>query len=439
MNFLTTKSLVTIVLALLVAFTSATLIMMNTGDYYRSVFPFIDSIPTFSNNLPFSYPLKETFSPLDSYEYKSSYSLIVYAYASLIHLLSNTFSIPLHSSILKIFYVIIVSSLFFKVSELEDKRILFISYVFCMTPLISSSNLAFFGSFYQEQVLLIFLPLLLLTVNKRTTEAYLTTFLSITIIACSKGQFFYFPAIIFCYYLIYDRKGLFIKIPLVAISLSLSLLCMMFTTSTVAYNKYHSVYFGIYEYERMNGVELPDNADKNCVGIDSWGNRFDLKSGAVSTSIGEECFNKHKDATFNQTIDEILKHPSILLKLPFDNGVKTQLTENYFHVYKAMPLIINNDGFYAKITNVKDALYKNIRFFLLVLALIFSLSFRKDKISGLIFLCSSLGISQFYISFIGEGYRDMDKHLFGMNFSFDMAVLIITTSLTSLLNRLKIR
>lgn len=435
MKFLTPKFSFPIVLALLVAFTSSSLIMMNTGDYYRSVFPFIESIPNFSNNLPFSYPLKESFSPLDSYEYKSSYSLIIYAYASLVHIFSNTFSITLYSSILKFFYVIIASFLFLKISELEDKKILFVSYLLCIAPLISSSNLAFFGSFYQEQVLLILLPLLLLAVNKRTTEAYLTTFLSVTIIACSKGQFFYFPAILFCYYLIYDRKGMFLKIPLVAISLALSLLCMMFTTSTVAYNKYHSVYFGVYEYERMNGIELPEGADKNCVGIDSWGNRFDLKSGVVSTSIGEECFNKHKDATFKETIDEIIKHPSMLFKLPFDDGVKTQLTENYFHVYKAMPLIINNDGFYAKITNVKDALYKNVRFFLLVLALLFSLAFRSDKISGLLFLCCSLGISQFYISFIGEGYRDMDKHLFGMNFSFDMAVFLLTVSIFSLLKK----
>ncbi|MGX9249650.1 hypothetical protein ACWXWI_01800 [Pantoea ananatis] len=435
MKFLTTKFSFPIVLALLVAFTSSSLIMMNTGDYYRSVFPFIESIPNFSNNLPFSYPLKESFSPLDSYEYKSSYSLIIYAYASLVHIFSNTFSITLYSSILKFFYVIIASFLFLKISELEDKKILFVSYLLCIAPLISSSNLAFFGSFYQEQVILILLPLLLLAVNKRTTEAYLTTFLSVTIIACSKGQFFYFPAILFCYYLIYDRKGMFLKIPLVAISLALSLLCMMFTTSTVAYNKYHSVYFGVYEYERMNGIELPEGADKNCVGIDSWGNRFDLKSGVVSTSIGEECFNKHKDATFKETIDEIIKHPSMLFKLPFDDGVKTQLTENYFHVYKAMPLIINNDGFYAKITNVKDALYKNVRLFLLVLALLFSLAFRSDKISGLLFLCCSLGISQFYISFIGEGYRDMDKHLFGMNFSFDMAVFLLTVSIFSLLKK----
>lgn len=435
MNFLTTKSLVALVLALLVAFTSASLIMMNTGDYSRAVFPFIENIPTFTFNIPFSHPLKETFEPISSYDYKSSYSLIVYAYASIIHLFSNNFSIVVYSSIFKFFYVIIISLLFFKVSELEDKRFLFISYLLCITPLISSSNLAFFGSFYQEQVILIFFPLLLLTVNKRTTESYLTTFICITIIACSKGQFFYFPAIVFFYYLIYERKGMFLKIPLVAISLALSLLCMMFTTSTVAYNKYHSVYFGVYEYERINGIDLPEKADKNCVGIDFSGNRFDLKLGVIATKVGDKCFNLHKDVSFKDTINELVKHPSILFKLPFDDGVKTQLTENYFHVYKAMSLIINNDGFYAKITNVKDALYKNVRFFLLLLALVFSLVFRSDKISGIIFLCSSLGISQFYISFIGEGYRDMDKHLFGMNFSFDMAVLLITASVFSLIKK----
>lgn len=426
---------ISISIALLVAITSTCLIMMNTSDYSRSVFPFIENIPTFTFNLPFSYPLKEAFDPISSYDYKSSYSLIVYTFASIIHLFSNSFSITVYSSIFKFFYVIIISLLFFKLSESEDKRVLFISYPLCIIPLISSSNLAFFGSFYQEQIILIFLPLLLLTINKRTTESYLTAFLSITIIACSKGQFFYFPAIIFFYYLIYDRKGLFVKLPLVAFSLLLSLLCMFFTTSTVAYNKYHSVYFGAYEYEIINGIELPEKADKNCVGIDFSGNRFDLNLGVVATQIGDKCFNLHKDVSFKDTINEIVKHPSILFKLPFDEGVKTQLTENYFHVYKAMPLIINNDGFYAKITHIKDALFKNIRFFLLFLALIFSLAFRKDKTSGLIFLCASLGISQFYISFMGEGYRDMDKHLFGMNFSFDMAVLLITASVFSLIKK----
>ena len=429
------KYFIPFIVALVVAFTSSHLIMLNTGDYYRSVFPFIESIPQFTRDIPFSFPLKENFDSLSHYEYKSSYSLILYTYALVIRFFTNLFNIQLYSTLLKILYILTLTTLFYRVQKIKNKIIFFAAYFLSLMPVISSSNLVFFGSFYQEQVLLICLPMILACIGENNIKGYLPTFLSITIIACSKSQFFYVPLILLCYYIFYDRKQLKLKIALTAFSLALSLMCIFKTTSTVAYNKYHSVYFGVYEYERMNGLDLPENTDKNCVGIDSWGNRFDLKSGVVSTSLGETCFNKHKDTSFKETIDEVLKHPFMLLKLPFDYGVKTQLTENYFHVYKAMPLIINNEGFYAKITSIKDALFKNIRFILLALALVFSLIFRKDRISGLIFLCSCLGISQFYISFIGEGYRDMDKHLFGMNFSFDMTIFLIIVSLFTLLKK----
>lgn len=431
MKLLFVKYSLPLIVALIVAFTSAHLIMLNTGDYYRSIFPFIDKIPQFTKDIPFSFPLKESFNSISHYEYKSSYSVLLYMYALVISFFTNSFNIEIYSSLLKILYIIILAILFYRVQKIESKVALLAAYFLSLMQLISSSNLAFFGSFYQEQVLLICLPILLAFIGKNNTKGYILTFLSIVIIACSKSQFFYIPLIFLCYYIIYDRTNLKIKTVLTALSLALSLFCMFKTTSTVAYNKYHSVYFGIYEYERINGIDLPESADKNCVGIDSWGNRFDLKLGVISTSIGETCFDKHKDTNFKEAIGEIVKHPSILLKLPFDDGVKTQLTENYFHVYKAMPLIINNDGFYASITHAKDALYKNMRFIFLVIAFVFSLVLRKDNISGLIFVCSTLGISQFYISFIGEGYRDMDKHLFGMNFSFDMTIFLITISLFS--------
>lgn len=435
MKELMIKYSIPIIASLLIAFTSSSLIMMNTGDYYRSVFPFIENIPNFTYNIPFSFPLKESFNSISSYEYKSSYSIILYIYVLFVSLFSSIFHIAIYSSILKVLYILTLAVLFYKVETIRDKIVLLVAYFLSLLPLISTSNLAFFGSFYQEQVLLICLPLLMIGVRTNGIKGYLTTFISITVIACSKGQFFYVPFLLLCYYMIYDRSKMKKKVLLTAFSLALSLLCMFKTTSTVAYNKYHSVYFGVYEYERMNGIALPDNADEKCIGIDSWGNRFDLKSGVVSTSIGEECFNIHKKSSFKETLSEILKHPSILIKLPFDDGVSTQLTENYFHVFKSMKLIINNDGFYAKITKIKDNIYENIRFTLLVLAFIFSLTLRHNRMSGLVFLCSSFGISQFYISFIGEGYRDMDKHLFGMNFSFDMTMFLLTTSIISILNR----
>jgi TM2 domain-containing membrane protein YozV len=49
----------------------------------------------------------------------------------------------------------------------------------------------------------------------------------------------------------------------------------------------------------------------------------------------------------------------------------------------------------------------------------------KKTYSGLLFFISAFGVSQFYISFFGEGYRDLAKHLFPMNFSFDLILFVI--------------
>lgn len=413
------------ILALIICFTSVSLMMMNTGDYYRAVFPFIENIQQFTMNLPLHYELKGNFSSLTSYEYKSSYSYILYFYAYIVSVFTNIFYVPIYSSLLKMTYILTLAVLFYRVETIKDKRILILSYLISLTPMISSSNLAFFGSFYQEQVLLICLPLLLIGCMTPGWKGIACSFLSITIISCSKSQFFYLPVIILAYYIIYENENIKYKVIASMISLSLSVICILTTTSTVEYNKYHSLFFGVYEYQRLNQEKLPEGIDTDCIGIDAWGNKFNLEAGVIGTSIGESCFQKHKDASFKDTLSVIIKNPFIMLALPFDKGTNTQLTEDYFHVYKAMKLIINNNGFFSQITKTKDYLFKNIRFFALLVILAGAILLRQRRMSGVLFITSSFGVSQFYIAFLGEGYRDMDKHLFGMNFSFDLSLFLL--------------
>ncbi|MBD4744951.1 hypothetical protein GUG21_15685, partial [Xanthomonas citri pv. citri] len=72
----------------------------------------------------------------------------------------------------------------------------------------------------------------------------------------------------------------------------------------------------------------------------------------------------------------------------------------------------------------KDNIFKNIRFISLLLFFIASIFIRNNKIKASLFVVSLFGISQFYVSFFGEGYRDLSKHLFGMYFSFDLCLYI---------------
>ncbi|MFS7306571.1 hypothetical protein [Rahnella inusitata] len=436
MNISTKQIIASIAIGIVIAITSSSLYMVNTGDYYRATFPFLDDIIRFTKEMPHSLPMKDDIGSIFSYGYKSSYNYLVYSYAMLIRTFTNNFNLFLYSFILKLIYIYILTILFSKINKINNTFLKFILFLTCLLPMISSSNLAFFGSFYQEQVLLIFMPILIISTFSNQKSSILLAFVSVLIISTSKSQFFYLPVLIAFYYLIFNRELLTLKISLMTLSFIIAITCIATTNSTVEYNKYHSEYFGVYEYEKINGIELPKWVDNDCVGIDSSGNRFDIEKGVTQTNIGENCFNKHTDASFKRSISEFIKHPSIIFMLPFDSGVKSQLTENYFHVYKEMDLIINNKGFYYNITLIKDLLFKESRFPVLLISLTLSLLFRKHWMSGLVFIASTIGCSQFYMAFFGEGYRDMSKHLFGMNFSFDV---VLFTSIAYLLGRLYCR
>ncbi|MCP9661570.1 hypothetical protein NNB68_21880, partial [Escherichia fergusonii] len=189
-------------------------------------------------------------------------------------------------------------------------------------------------------------------------------------------------------------------------------------------------YYGIYQLMKNNKIELPKNVDHECVGVDAWGNKYDIAKGALSSDAGQVCYKKNLDTSFSDTIKAFLGNPSLLFTLPYDLGMKEQYTENYIHVFKTFHLIENNYGPLAMITNVKDYLFKDVRFSVLFISLILSLFLKNEYFRQVIFFISSFGVSQLFLAFLGEGYRDLSKHLFGMNISFD---LLIFTALCMLL------
>ncbi|MEH5867223.1 hypothetical protein PO631_25860, partial [Escherichia coli] len=70
-----------IIYALVICMLTSNVFMINTSDFYRSVFPFIGEINTFDGNLTLNYELKKDFLSVFSYDYISSYSYILYIYA----------------------------------------------------------------------------------------------------------------------------------------------------------------------------------------------------------------------------------------------------------------------------------------------------------------------------------------------------------------------
>lgn len=420
-----------------IIWSSKDMFMLNQGDFHRAIYPFLGDIEGihFRGAIPLSYQLKDNFLPIYSYDYKSSYSLILYIYAVSISVITNTFDIQLLSALIKIFYVLSLYFLFLKISNSRNVIVFIISCI----PLLSSSNLSYFSSFYQEQVLLPLLPICLSLVNSLRTKDTIIVFLCVSVIACSKSQFFYIPLIFVLYYIIFDRKKLAIRFSLMFFSLSLSIMCIVLSTGASHFNKYHSNFYGVYQYMKLENIKIPNYIDEKCVGVDSWGNKYDIKNGAVWTDIGESCLWENTSYGFESTIKEILKNPSMLIKLPYSKSMGPFYGEDYFHVYKQIKLIKNDNNFSSVITKVKDALFNKLRFSILLSCIIISIVFFRKKISGLFFILGAIGVSQLYVSFLGEGYRDINKHISSMNYSFDMVLfLAISLSLTMIIRKIYI-
>ncbi|HEE9999471.1 TPA: hypothetical protein R8G80_004786, partial [Citrobacter freundii] len=326
--------LIFIAFVIAVLLVSKNIIMINQGDFYRLTSLFIsdDAISLYgSKNL--SFPLLDEFKNITKYNYISSFSYIVYLYASIISIFTNSFDIQIFSSIMKIVFL---SSLYLLFCNIFKKNIVnTLVFIIACIPIISPSNISIFTSFYQDQIILPLLPLVMYFSYRSDNKVNIfIAFILITIISTAKSQYFYSSIILFIQFLVFNRSNLKIKAYLTVASLLVSISAIMLSSGATQYNKYHSNYFGILYTLKENNYKIPEKYNIECIGVDAWGNILDINTGAVSSNIGESCFNKNKEIGFKDSIKNIIIHPLISLTLPFDKIMRSFYGEDYFHVYK---------------------------------------------------------------------------------------------------------
>lgn len=427
-----------IIVAMIVIATTKNVYMINTGDFHRAIFPFMSPIPSFQHNMDLKYHLYDEFWGISKFTYMSTYSYILYFTGEVFKLLTDQLDARILSAIIKTIYIAILFSLYVK---LQSDRISYLDYAVALLLIIflcSSSNIAFFPSFYQEQVVLVFLPIMAMCLVRRENTLLTTTLFVVSafIIGGSKSQFFYMPllSMIFVFHFIKYRKLALLALLIAQIA------CVFFvmnSSDATNFNKYHSAYYGVYAYEKMNGIELPDGVDEKCIGIDAWGGQLDKEKGSHRSTLGKSCYENNKNVSFIDSVREYIKHPSIIFMLPFDDVVKDNLVTDYIHVAKTIKVIVDDKVTWStQLTHLKDRFFGNLRMFIMVLILTAFIVCKKTRsISMPLAIVTIFGISQFYISFIGEGYRDLSKHLFGLSFSFDMVVFLSISSLIYILKR----
>lgn len=415
-----------LIVAICVCHLSIDIFMLNTGDYDRAITPFMNGIRQFTTNDSLTYPMFSMFHGLGSYAYKSSFSFILYGYASFVSLFTHTFDLRIWSAANKIAYIFIIYALYLKFFK-NHKALITIAFPIVAVILLTPSILSQFSSFYQDQIIISLLPLsVILCLNAKNSKlSFYSLVLVSLIIATSKSQFFYFPILIsITFFIFFRERSIKFHAPFF-VSMIIGILCIVHSPSATKSNNYHSLYFGALLYNKMHSLEIPSWADSDCIGVDAWGNSFDLEKGATPTKIGNQCRKNTNGQGIKESLKIYLSNPATLLKLPFDQAVKGQLTEDYFHVYKSIKLIRGDAKILNSVQNLKEKTLKNIRIVLCLISLIASIIFYKRYFSMSIFIVSSFSLSQFYISFLGEGYRDLNRHLFAMNYSSDLLSFIL--------------
>lgn len=143
---------------------------------------------------------------------------------------------------------------------------------------------------------------------------------------------------------------------------------------------------------KNNGYKMLLYVDDKCVGLDVWGNKFDILFGVILIEVGMECFEFYKDEMFLNVFFLLVSKLSIIFKFLFDDGVMFQYKENYFYVYKKLYVIYGELNILMIIINIKDNIFKNIRFILLLLFFIVFIFIRNNKIKVFLFVVFFFGI-----------------------------------------------
>ncbi|KAB7896724.1 hypothetical protein GA565_12470 [Rouxiella sp. S1S-2] len=424
MRKLTSNQWFVLTLWLVLLMLSGATFTINNEDYSRSINFFLDRIPFQDPSMPLSWQMKTHFTPQWQAYWFNPYNVILYSYASVLSLLTSWFDLMIMASILKLLYLVELF-LLSKVFLNYKKPYHYFLFILLIVPLCSSSILAFLASFYTDMVVVVILPILCYVLVKPVRYSTLSIFVCVLIISSSKSQFFYFPIIVFLSLLIFDRPFNKKQALVLTLCLVMSVVSMLSISGSANLNKYHANYFGSYLFQQNNNIPLDKDADPSCVGIDIWQSKWDLKLGAIPAPPHNNCYERHHaEVTFYKPLYFFLENPLLLASLSFDKGIQHQMTEDYFSMRYVNKYIVSQDALITYVTQLKDDIFKPWRFLISFLITLTSIFLYRVPNAKLLFILGGFSSSQFYVTFFGEGYRDMSRHLFAMNFSFDLLIFV---------------
>lgn len=204
-----------------------------------------------------------------------------------------------------------------------------------------------------------------------------------------------------------------------------------------ALNAHQSLYLGSYMVlapEQLDALGVP--AEKRaCIGIDAWGNQTSGPGGTQVKDVGHTCYPEQPPLSMRDTLRPYLAFPQTLPRL-MQFALPYHFTVHYFHVYSWFVLLQRLDdgrnpvaSLLVKMSEWRDRTVTPLAPLFLVSGLVFfafsrkaSASSRRLALAGA--FLSAFIISQIVVSLLGEGIRDLSKHLWAAQLALDMLVAV---------------
>jgi hypothetical protein len=424
--------------------------MMNQGDFYR-VFDSLlnaqplDVRPYDGYKMPafvWSYtdPVKK------SWRQRNLAWVYVWANVRLQRLVSTHFDLFLLALVSKL----IVLACCYRLSETLRRhlalRAVWRPLVFALLAIafFFAHNIAFLNSFYQEHVFVVFLPVFLVGLFEKRRGVRLTLCITGALFCGgAKAQYFYLPALIAAVLaligILHKRKPDWQLMAGLLAAFGVSYFLVSGSTDP-SVNYYNSTYFGSYLLLSAQERKQLGVSDRNmqCIGSDPWGHQLDA-NGIAHFNAGPSGCAERVSLTVNDILAPYWRHPTLMFRL-WHWAAPVHFTVKSFHLFKYNGYILpsdtksyHNGRNLVVASDLRDAVIT--RYYLVFLAAGLLLPFvnLRSTVSiemRMATLLLALFIpSQIAFSLLGEGLRDLSKHLAAAQLCLDLLCVFLILQL----------
>ena len=298
-------------------------------------------------------------------------------------------------------------------------------------------------SFYAEYVFLIAAPLLLVGVLASGQRVRLLCLCG-GAFACglAKVQYFYVPLLVLvCVWALGRWQRAVPDKALLKWLLVVQVLCLvpLLIGKNGALNAHHGLYLG--SYRVLTPAQLDSLGvsaqERRCIGVDAWGNAFSGPGGTAVRAGAPTCYPETPKLSKRDVLRPYLHYPQALWNLAAD-ALPPHFTVRYFHVFPGQYYLQRNehgaqsvaDGL-VQMSAWRDRWITPLAPVLVLVALAFAVLSRRSASTGLQrlalggLLLALFVVSQIVVGLLGEGVRDLSKHLWAAQMALDMLVVLI--------------